>query len=484
MGRRHQAGTDCQDVILKFFFYAQGDPHQRSASGLLESFLYQLLKTKRDLLHGLTSSLSRKDGTNGARNTWEWHRDKLPTHLKDCLLETLTSSSLTLLVDAIDECEEGSRDRIYRFLHDLCQETQSGSNRFPVCVSCRPYPAVVDISKFEICVDKHNDKDIQAYLQQELDLLGVSRNSKSEFENNVVDRACGVFQWVSLIVLQIRQMHKDGASLKFMLNKVSKTPQQLDELYLQILGAIQDGEVSKAWRLLIWPCFAARPLTLDELRHAIVFDPQHPFTSLQEYPDCEDMCDDLEGMERQMRSLSKGLLQARTEGQQRVAEFVHQSVGNFLQRRGLEILLERTQYTSSADVDVTGLAHEYMSKVCLGYLFMEDICHSEWEGGSRQSVESLAANPFLNYAILNWPIHARHADKYDISQASLADCFKWPSNERVTKWFQFYRLFDKENSLCLPDSMSLARLSAEFNLCGTLTNILTRSTETGKPKSH
>jgi hypothetical protein len=449
--------------------------------GLYGSILYQLLTQKKELFDPVLSNIPRKAVSDGIKTAWEWHRLELPIYLKECLLSALDSAPLTLFVDALDECEESSREEMFQFFHDLCQESRSKPNRVRICVSCRPYPNVVDVADFEICVDKHNERDIQAYLQQRLGSIGMSHNSETELKDHIVDRASGVFQWVNLVVLEIRRMHNDGASLKFMLKKVAKTPQQLDELYTQILATVKDEEVSMTWRLLIWVCLASRPLTLDELRHAIILDPEQPFPSAKEYRDSDNMCDDLEGMERQMRSLSKGLVQTRSQGKEKTAVFVHQSVGDFLQRRGLRGLSERMQYKTGIEADMTGLAHEHLCRICLGFLFMEGMHHVRYGTTDEQSHESVVPAKFLDYAVNSWPIHAQYADEHGISQAGLAACFHWPSNERMAIWVRLYEALNTTNSRCLPQPITLARLSAEFNLYSTLERILTLSSEIGEP---
>jgi hypothetical protein len=308
----------------------------------------------------------------------------------------------------------------------------------------------------------------------------MSHNSETELKDHIVDRASGVFQWVNLVVLQIRRMHNDGASLKLMLNKVAKTPQQLDELYTQILGTVKDEEVSMTWRLLIWVCFASRPLTLDELRHAIVLDPEQPFASAKDYRDSDSMCDDIEGMERQMRSLSKGLVQTGAQGVEKTAEFVHQSVGDFLHRRGLQVLSGRMQHKTRVDVDVIGLAHEHLCTICLEFLFMEGIQHVEHRNTDERSDKSVIPAQFLEYAVTSWPTHAQHAEKHGISQAGLAAWFRWPSDERMGRCIRLYETMNTKRSLRLPRHTSLARLSAEFNLYSTLERILTISSDTGE----
>ena len=57
-------------------------------------------------------------------------------------------------------------------------------------------------------------------------------------------------------------------------------PPDLDMLYHELVQDMDERRVS--WKLIQWICFAMRPLSLDELRWAMIVDPLCPYKSLKQ----------------------------------------------------------------------------------------------------------------------------------------------------------------------------------------------------------
>lgn len=80
-------------------------------------------------------------------------------------------------------------------------------------------------------------------------------------------------------------------------------------------------------KLIQWICFAMEPLTLDELRWAMVINPDYSEEPdlLRYYESTEDFATDREMMEKKLRALRCGLAEAVSRSSFRFVQFIYQS---------------------------------------------------------------------------------------------------------------------------------------------------------------
>lgn len=466
-------------VIASFFFSARGTTLQRTALGLFRALLYQLLDQKEELLHDFTSTIKKRVTVETYTDVnWTWNENELRVRLRSFILEILDTTPLILFVDALDECEKDSRDNIRQYLEDICYESKAKRNVLGVCISCRPHPNVIEKSDYTIRVDENNIGDIERCIRYRFQSTHMRHGNKVSLEENITSKASGVFQWVDLVLPRIIKMHKEGKSIKSMLNEIAETPQELDILYTQTMKDIEDGDVPSTWRLLRWICFAIRPLSMDELRFAIVLDAKLPYTSIREYEATGDVCEDADQMERRMTALSKGLVEVKVQGNRRVAQFIHQSVSDFMQRSGLNELHRRLSYTSNGAVNMIGYAHFDLSRSCIKYLLMEEVLEL---GKSVQYCRKDASRfSFLEYATLNWLLHAKESQKRDLPQEDLLEFFQWPSNDIMSFWSKIHQEVEEGESSRPEYGTTLLHVAAENDFISVLRKILNQESTLGK----
>jgi hypothetical protein len=116
---------DPLQIVLSFFFLARGTSEEKSTAGLYRSLLHQLFEKAKDLQDSLEWMT-----IDGARGILEqgWNEEALKHTFRDAV-RTLNRRSLTLFVDALDECEDSqTRDMIF-FLEELCELAEESQIR-------------------------------------------------------------------------------------------------------------------------------------------------------------------------------------------------------------------------------------------------------------------------------------------------------------------------------------------------------------------
>lgn len=315
--RQHQSKSNL--VIASFFFHGRGAPIQKNSIGLFRSLLHQILDQIPELLSELTSIFEEKCEKRGVQGKgWEWHVAELEDFLKTSLPRIQEACPIEIYVDALDECSENVIKELVGYFQSLVTQLSCTKSSLMICFSCRHYPNILLEEGVSICVENENSQDIAAYVQGELKQGSFSKGDRKALEAGIEYRASGIFQWVVLVVLKVLKLDMEGKNMQYILNEIRKIPEELDSLYREILQSINDEDQLQSLQLMQWICFAERPLTLTQLRFAMMINAElvnaelankeFPYSSLRE---CEDKSIFYsrtdEDMGRGVKSLSAGL---------------------------------------------------------------------------------------------------------------------------------------------------------------------------------
>jgi hypothetical protein len=230
----------------------------------------QLLSRVPDAVLELVSTFQEWCDTIKKRpdEEYEWRLPDLQRFLKSSLEKVLKNRSVWLFVDALDESGRANATQLVKEFKSLLKGLPPTGLQFRVCFTCRQYP-VLDIDcPFEICLEDENGQDISTYVQGQLSKF--QKRTASTIPNLIIDRAEGVFMWARLVVERVLKLDLDGAELKEIEEKVESIPRKLEKLYLGLVQSMNRN--SATLKLIQWICFATRPLSLDELRWAMIVD--------------------------------------------------------------------------------------------------------------------------------------------------------------------------------------------------------------------
>ena len=440
-----------EDAVASFFFYGRGSDLQKSSYGLFRSLLHQLLDQIPEMMSEFILLYKKKrDTKQKSGSDCEWYERELRDFLEKWILSTSRERPIQVYVDALDEGGEDVAVKLVQYFEELIGRLSSTSAGFKVCFSCRHHPVLAPANVLKICVEDENDQDIAIYVRQSLMKHYFSDPVEAQkLEQDIVRRASGVFQWVVLIIPIIAKSKKEGASSKKISQEIEKTPRELNDFYEQILCRI--GDQKRGAQLMQWICFALRPLSLEELRYAMVVDITNDFASLEDCQGSVDFAENDEQMEKTVNSLSGGLAETVNLQSRRTVRFIHQSVKDYLTGGGLQKLdtsffHDVNHYLSQSHLptldtsfagNLVGLAHFRISRSCVKYLTLEEVVDEikritgypresrslDWEG-------TINCFPFLDYTV-KWVSHAEIVEKLQIPQSDLLHLSRWPSGDLI-----------------------------------------------------
>ncbi|KAH7153752.1 ankyrin repeat-containing domain protein [Fusarium sp. MPI-SDFR-AT-0072] len=397
-------------LILLFFFHGRGTELQRTPLGLFRSLLHQLLRQVPEALTDLVDTFQQR-------------------------------------CETVDESGQKNAVRLVREFKSLVQGLPSTGSQFHICFTCRHYPILDQACQFEICLEEENEQDISTYVRTQ---LSVSRElTTSTIPKLITKHAQGVFIWAYLVVDRILDLDNGGAGLRKIEDEIYSIPPDLDDLYHDLIRNMDERPASL--KLIQWICFAVRPLSLDELRWAMIVDADCLHKSLQECKNTEDYISDSNRMKRRIQTLSRGLAEVISDA--KIVQFIHQSVKDFFIEKGLSALDGAPNPNF-----IGGIAHRRLSRTCICYLAMEEIGRS----ASHEPDPLKSEFPLLHYATTSWVAHTKQSDARSVPQEDLLKYFAWPSNTLIEQWVRIYRILERYSDACPPEGTSLVHVMSRF----------------------
>ena len=457
-----------QTVILaSFFFHGRGAPTQKSILGLFRSLLHQILQQNRDLLSKLTLLYKNKCQTHGSfADRWEWQANELQNFFKSNVVDAARTQQIRVYIDALDECGED-------VAIDLVEFFRCFATPVSICFSCRHYPFVALEGGDEICVEDENEQDIKIYVQEKIEAHIHRTDIAETLQNEIVSRSQGNFQWVVLVIPRVLTLYKSRKSIATIQAMIQSIPTELHKLYAGLLSLAKDHEKAQSLRFMQWICFSFRPLTVRELRFALVMNPDVSHTSIHQCLSSEFYVDTDEDMELVVYDLSKGLAEVQQRGSKLVVQFIHQSVQDFLLEKGLQVL------NSSIAGNVIGHGHLWISRSCIQYLSMEEIQDSATSLRSELGIDiaEMERNDYFGlfgYVLIYWLSHVEMLENANMSPDDLATFSTEASEVTLHEHFYSHLEFDIFHP-SLRGSTTLLHITTDCNLINIMTAVLART---------
>ena len=219
-------------ITPQFFFWNPGSHLQKSIEGLLRSLIYQILQERLDLGPLVASG--------GPLETWTDRR--LHTSFRRITQDSsLRRSKLCLFIDGLDEFAGDQSSLI-----DLIRSITDGHD-VKICVSSRPY--IISEEAFSSsCMLKLQDltrSDIERYVLDNIPSLPKSHSSSlrdgqitSKIAREIVERANGVFLWVSLAVKDQMEGIRNDDDPGTLWERLRTMPPEIEDVYVHLLNRI------------------------------------------------------------------------------------------------------------------------------------------------------------------------------------------------------------------------------------------------------
>jgi len=466
---RHVLATDERTrhaiVFAFFFFHARGSVLQKSPLDLFRSLLHQILQQVPELLLRFSSIFQKKCETQGKiEEKWHWHERDLENFFKIHVAGAAKTYKMRIYVDALDECEKAAASNLVGFFTRLMNKVAFTNASLSICFSCRHYPDVALRNELEVCIENENHDDIELYIQNTIENAVQNKETAEVIRDEVVRRSSENFQWIVLVLPEVVDLYRNGYPLKIIKRRIQAIPSELKELYQELLKEVLDEDLPHSLRLMQWICFALRPLSLEELRFATIVDANTPYQSISDCQNAEECgyAKTDEQMKKRIRHLFRDLAEVKQHENIWIAQFIHQSVKNYLIQSELQIL---DKHSSG---NAVGRAHFQLSRSCIRYIAMKEISNQTRPYGRNLGLDF----PLLQYAITSWISHAKEVEEKNMSQEDLLVFFYPPASKLLQLWIHIYQDIHENSLKCPFSNTTLLHVASRYYLSSVVSAIL------------
>ena len=210
-----------------------------ASTPVIEAFLYQMLEQNRQLFSTIPTSLSQIETPVEVKDALEMFRQILDTHRDGHVL---------LIIDGLDECDEGYVQDLLGYLDVLVRDSfarkvPKASCLLKVLITCQPVGPIpfwsCRYSNIHIQSQDVN-QDISRYIMDEMQDVARSRNFddqlKEDTEGALVALADRMFLWVYIILQELRRI--PVVSRAAIVSIITSFPQDLHQYYERTLARI------------------------------------------------------------------------------------------------------------------------------------------------------------------------------------------------------------------------------------------------------
>ncbi|KAI5782982.1 hypothetical protein FPQ18DRAFT_116352 [Pyronema domesticum] len=389
-----------RNAVVSSFFYSdriEGDG-QTSHYSMLRKILYDILEQNESFFYHFQSEFRRHQLDSC------FSYESLQSILRSIGRNHDQRETIFLLIDAVDESSHEDRQHILQLLIDVCSE--NGFCTVKIVFASRPVPIldslVRNASSF-LRMQDVNTSDIEGYVSAFLIQLDFSENLLQKARNYILKQAHGVFLWVCLVKDRLIKCAMEGARNHEIISTLEGLPTELEGMYKLMLGNLSSDQRHTIDRTRIFELvlFAARPLRISEMNHALATADVLDHTSTEEIS-WETFENSLSaGIKAKIIGCGGNLLELKGPTEEDpMVQLMHQTVRDFMlgdngPARSLNIHLGPE---SNANHRIVVLCLRYLI-VCIGNLSkLQHPSFNHWSGETFISfVKFLNERCFLSY---------------------------------------------------------------------------------------
>ena len=354
----------------------------------MRSLIKQLLTTSSILHHMSDAFDTGSFSADSEDSLWE---------ILQLMFGDSSLNKIYCVVDAFDECDEGSRKRLLGRITRLIQTSVRKRKISSHLKAAYNQPARHGhrhrAQPIPIHRSKANPDDLKLVIKSKVrSLSNLNVDLQEMAATLLLDRAQQTFLWATIVLKRLGTIRFPSPAR--IVETLEASPIDLDKLYQSIVNQVMAGEVEEK-KLLTWVVYGRRPLTLEELEAALATQETSRTKASTEKHRA--------GLTAKAVINAMGVILDITDNR---VHLIHQSAKDFfLRNRQLE----------HAGLFCCRNPNVYLAKVCIIYLSFEDF--EVGPCGNRQALAVRKSQyPLLHYAARNWHTHIQSRE--DVNEIS------------------------------------------------------------------
>lgn len=226
---------------VAFFFHDRGHTIQKSLTGMLQELINSLWRQLPELWFCVEPEYTKLARAQGGIKRPTWDLSSLKSVLFGIVEQRKVPFRVIFFLDALDE-HAGDNDELAQILKSIVDKVDNDCVILRLCLASRSWTVFEQyFGKYPgLAVHEHTQTDIEIYTRSELeasidDPELISSERLHTLTQQITLKALGVFIWVRLVVEQLAKGIRDGSPYSSLEDEVARMPQELEDLYANIL---------------------------------------------------------------------------------------------------------------------------------------------------------------------------------------------------------------------------------------------------------
>ena len=260
-----------RQIVASFYYSYREGGKQTNHSNMLRSVLYDILNKNEGFFFHFQPFY--RQAARGDRHP-EWSYRALKGILLSLTKNHPVCERLYLIVDAVDESDDGERIDVIKVLHELC--SANGHCLVKVFVASRPVAGLSGYSLENHKMIRLQDVNYSDILRFTTSFLDESRihipPGNAHWATKITENAQGAFVWVRLVREELLRYASEGYSEDDVIDFLESLPTELEEIYKNTLARLEGGSarnIAIGHKMFQFVLFSYRPLGVDELGQAL-----------------------------------------------------------------------------------------------------------------------------------------------------------------------------------------------------------------------
>jgi hypothetical protein len=366
-----------------YFFIVDNIANQNNGVCILRSFIAQFLRQRPDLINHARKFVKRQQ-LDRLGPMWE---------LFIALISDSSAGVTILIIDALDECDEKSRNQLLPLIGHIFDKRRLDPRlekaKLKLVMTSRREPSLelglssLPMMRLELENHKAIRQAIALYIHEKVTeimrIIGYTKETATSIEKQLQGKAENTYLWVRLVFEQMASImsQRGGASVKDFQEIVKILPGKVQCLYESILRSIRAEERPLAAQILRIITSAFRPISIQELNIAVQLLKFHPKT-------ISELDAATEGNFERALDCLRGLV--------RVADstvyLIHQSAKEFLTSISETSVLDIPSEFRMSFKDM----HSALADACISFLMIQEFEQPLFENHQGQATESSSAH--------------------------------------------------------------------------------------------
>lgn len=328
--RLSQSPGSLRLLLVKYYAWLSGDTLQKSIEGFKRTIIFQALKEYPDLAPMLTprrwAFCQALRNTSGLPNWDTWEVDDSFEALLASCGETI---KLALFIDGLDEFDAPPFE-VIRCIHHMMERCPNG---LKICAASRPWQEFLDEFNEGPMLQMHllTENDMRVFVNESFETnkgfveqREINPEEATQLLKDIVQRANGVFLWVSIVVQHLSSDLSEGQSISQARQTLEALPTNISSLYDAIWASLRPNHlpdashmirILRAFRgplpwLMLWLIEESRFTTIDKI---IFPETDNKITAAQR------------SLKRKLATRTKCILEINEGGESSFVDFIHRT---------------------------------------------------------------------------------------------------------------------------------------------------------------